>query len=146
MRASAIRSSSSLVAQPWATDNFPSTPCSRITWFCATLRVSSSEPAGGPASVARVPDARCPSKACLSEESTQLQRIRRATRIVPAFEPPKPVPRFQERVRRVPKGYRGGSVHDADHPSWFQHPSNLLERREWSGQVLEDRARKCRVE
>lgn len=50
-------SSSSLVAQPWASANSPSTPRSRITWSCATLRVSSNEPAGGPISVLRVPDA-----------------------------------------------------------------------------------------
>ena len=88
----------------------------------------------------------CSREAGLAEERAQLQRFRRTARVVRALEPPELASRSQERVRRISKGDRRGAVCNADHCPRFQHSTNLLERGERGGQVLEDRTGEGRVE
>jgi hypothetical protein len=51
--------------------------------ICASLKRAS----GRSGLSGQVAGCSCPSKACLSEESAQLQRVRRAARIVPVRSP-----------------------------------------------------------
>src|SRR5262249_7452556 len=88
----------------------------------------------------------CPYEAGLSQESTQLERIRWTTRAVLTLQPAELVPRLQPRICWIPKGERRGTVYDANHASRLQHPPHLLECLERSGQVLQDRARECCIE